>query len=129
MLVVDDSASLRAMITRALSQFGDIEVVGECSDGVQATVTAVAVQPDVVLMDLHMPNLSGLEATKALAEQQPAAKVITWTAAPVTSAGLADAVAAGAVGYQTKTGDLLGLAGAVRTVASGGTAWLNDANM
>lgn len=127
-LVVDDSASVRAFITRALDLVGDIEVVGQCSDGTQAAATAAAVRPDVVLMDLHMPNLSGIEATRILSEQQPAARVIIWTADPATSAALADAAAAGAVGFQVKTGNLVDLAAAVRAAASGGTAWPWDAN-
>ena len=126
-LIVDDNASVRAMISRLFDRSRDMVVVGQCCDGADSAAAAAAVEPDVVLMDLNMPNLSGLEAARILSVQQPAAKVIMWTAAPPTSRGLADAETAGAVGYLVKNGNLAKLFTAVRTVASGGTAWPHDA--
>ncbi len=77
-LVVDDSAWLRQSIRVALERAGLI-VVGEAADGGQALAQAEAQRPDVVLMDLRMPGMDGIETTRALRQRQPGTYVVLWT--------------------------------------------------
>jgi DNA-binding NarL/FixJ family response regulator len=121
-LVVDDHALVRAGLRGLLDGSGDIEVVGECADGSLVRTTAERLRPEVVLMDVQMPIMSGLEATRSLREAKSGARVIVLTGS--VSPGTMDAaVAAGAVGYLIKGGDPNLVVSAVRTVAAGGTAW------
>jgi DNA-binding NarL/FixJ family response regulator len=78
-LVVDDSRALRTSVRMALEQAG-LAVVGEAADGVQALTEAAAHPPDVVLMDLRMPRMDGIEATRILRRRQPGTPVVLWTA-------------------------------------------------
>jgi len=77
-LVVDDSPELRDSVKGALERAG-LTVVGEAADGVQALAQAAAQRPDVVLMDLRMPRMDGIVATRALRVQQPGTPVVLWT--------------------------------------------------
>jgi DNA-binding NarL/FixJ family response regulator len=77
-LVVDDCESMRQCVRLALARAG-MTVVGEAGDGAEALVLAAARQPDVVLMDLHMPRMDGIQATRALRQQQPETRVVLWT--------------------------------------------------
>jgi DNA-binding NarL/FixJ family response regulator len=77
-LVVDDCESMRERVRLALERAG-LTVVGEAADGAEALVLAAARQPDVVLMDLHMPRMDGIQATRALRLQQPETRVVLWT--------------------------------------------------
>jgi DNA-binding NarL/FixJ family response regulator len=77
-LVVDDSAWLRQGIRGALERAG-LVVVGEAADGGQALAQAAAQRPDVVLMDLRMPKMDGIAATRVLRHQQPELRVVLWT--------------------------------------------------
>jgi DNA-binding NarL/FixJ family response regulator len=77
-LVVDDSAWLRQGIRGVLERAG-LVVVGEAADGGQALAQAAAKRPDVVLMDLCMPEMNGIQATQALRHQQPELRVVLWT--------------------------------------------------
>ena len=78
-LVVDDSARLRQSVRGALEDAGLI-VVAEADDGANALAQAAAHRPDVVLMDLRMPGMDGVEATRALRRRQPQTRVVLWTA-------------------------------------------------
>ncbi len=78
-LVVDDSSQLRRCVCRALERAG-LTVVGEAADGVQALAQAASQRPDVVLMDLRMPRMDGIRATRALRAQHPGTPVVLWTA-------------------------------------------------
>jgi DNA-binding NarL/FixJ family response regulator len=77
-LLVDDSPWLRQRVRAALERAG-LVVVGEAADGAQALAQATAHRPDVVLMDLCMPGMDGIQATRALRRQQPKIRVVLWT--------------------------------------------------
>jgi DNA-binding NarL/FixJ family response regulator len=117
-LIADDHRLLRSGLATLLEAAADIQVVGEAADGAQAVEVAAAVEPDVVLMDLSMPVLDGVEATRVLGERSPEAKVVVLTSF-ADRQRVNDAVRAGAVGYLLKdcTPDEL-LAG-VRAAAAG----------
>jgi DNA-binding NarL/FixJ family response regulator len=77
-LVVDDSQALRTGVRSALEQAG-LAVVGEAADGIQALAQAAAHHPDVVLMDLFMPQMDGIQATRILRRRQPDTPVVLWS--------------------------------------------------
>ncbi|HZD00652.1 MAG TPA: response regulator transcription factor [Actinomycetes bacterium] len=77
-LVVDDSAMLRDHVRVALEGAG-LKVIGEAADGAHALTQAATRGPDVVLMDLRMPGMDGIQAARALREQQPGTRVVLWT--------------------------------------------------
>jgi len=99
-VIADDHALFRDSL-RSLVESRGIEVVGEASNGNQAIELARRLQPDVVLMDLAMPEMSGLEATRLLAAELPAVKVVVLTASD-DDAKLFEAIKAGAQGYLLK---------------------------
>ena len=100
-LVVDDHPLMRAGLQCMLDTAPDLAVVGAAADGAEALRLAVDLEPDVVLMDLSMPGMGGLEATRHMVRLRPAPKVVvlTTTCAAVT---VREAFAAGAVGYLLK---------------------------
>jgi CheY-like chemotaxis protein len=77
-LVVDDCPELRVSVKGALERAG-LTVVGEAADGVQALAQAAEQRPDVILMDLRMPRMDGIVATRALRALQPGTPVLLWT--------------------------------------------------
>lgn len=77
-LVVDDSTPLRERVCLALEQAG-LTVVGEASDGAHALVQAEAQRPDVILMDVSMPGMDGIQATRALRHRYPETRVVLWS--------------------------------------------------
>ncbi len=78
-LLVDDHTLLRAGLKALLATYPDIEVVGEASDGAEAIKQVKALKPDVVLMDISMPNMNGLTATRYILEAYPDVRVIVLT--------------------------------------------------
>jgi len=99
-LIVDDHPFVRLGVATLLAQADGIAVVGECSDGSEVLDVAITVEPDVVLMDIHMPGTSGLDATRALLKTRPTVRVLMFTASMVAghieeaaSAGLKGEVA------------------------------------
>ncbi|NWF81613.1 MAG: response regulator transcription factor [Chloroflexi bacterium] len=118
-LIVDDQALIRTGIATLLARKPGIEVVGQAGNGQEALELVAALDPDVVLMDVMMPVLDGVEATRRLAERGPRPAVIiltTFRDDEYVFRGLA----AGARGYLLKDVDHRALAEAVRTVAAGG---------
>ncbi len=124
-LIVDDHPFVRFGVSMLLGHADGIAVVGECGDGTQVPGVARSVHPDVVVMDIRMPGMSGLDATRALLMGQPWIRVLMLTAS-ITARTLEEAAGAGAAGYVFKGGDPQDLVTAVRTVAAGGTAWPTD---
>jgi DNA-binding NarL/FixJ family response regulator len=119
-LVVDDHAMVRAGLAAMLAAEGDIAVVGQAADGRAAIDEAVAQHPDVVLMDLSMPVLDGVEATRAVLQAVPGTRVVVLTSFSDRER-VRHALEAGAVGYQLKDAEPEVLRGAVRSAARGET--------
>jgi DNA-binding NarL/FixJ family response regulator len=117
-LIVDDQSLIRVGIQTLLSRKPDIEVVGEASDGAEALRQVGALDPDVVLMDIRMPGIDGVEATRQLVARQARAGIIILTTFH-DDANVFSALAAGARGYLLKDTDHKELAEAIRVVAAG----------
>jgi DNA-binding NarL/FixJ family response regulator len=100
-LLVDDHVLFRKGLASLITARDGIEVVGEAGDGHEAVEKALALQPDVVLMDIQMPGCDGIQATRLLVEKLPGAKVLILTVSD-EDAHLFDAVKAGASGYLLK---------------------------
>ena len=118
-LIADDHTIVRAGLTALLGTEKDIEVVGEAKNGAQAVSEAIKLHPDIVIMDLMMPKMDGVAATKELIRKAPSAKTILLTTYG-TSDGIAHALGAGARGAVLKNADNSELAQAIRIVAQGG---------
>jgi len=119
-LVADDQHLLRAGISGILRAAPDIEVVGEARDGEEAVELAQTRQPDVTLMDIRMPVLDGIEATRRIIAAAPDARVLILTTFDL-DAYVYDALRGGASGFLLKDTPPRKLIEAVRTVAAGET--------
>ena len=118
-LVADDQELVRAGLLTILGRQPDIEVVGEAGDGLQAVAAVRRLRPDVVLMDIRMPNLDGLEALRRImADGEPAPRVIVLTTFDLDEYVFA-ALRAGASGFLLKGTPTEQLVTAVRVVAEG----------
>ena len=117
-LIVDDQSLIRVGIQALLSRKPDIEVVGHAADGTEALRQVAALDPDVVLMDIRMPVMDGVEATRQLVAREARAGIIILTTFR-DDANVFSALAAGARGYLLKDTDHKELAEAIRVVASG----------
>lgn len=117
-LIVDDHAIVRKGLRALLAEIDDIEPAGEAVDGRQAVQLAQTIQPDVILMDIVMPNMDGIEATEIISKQHPDARIIALT----SFAGddkLFPAIKAGALGYLLKDSDPEELVQAIRQAYRG----------
>jgi DNA-binding NarL/FixJ family response regulator len=115
-VLVDDEHLIRAALAAALSD-GGIELVGEAVDGEDAIATVVDLRPDVVLMDLRLPVLSGVQAIEQLALLAPASRVLVLTRSEHNR--VVEAIIAGASGYILKSSSADAIISAVRATASG----------
>ena len=126
-LIVDDHEVVREGLRLSLSRAPHIRVVGEASDGASAVELAERRRPDVVIMDVRMPGLDGLEATKLLTEKMPGAKVLIFTAYSERSL-LGRGLESGAKGYILKEAPHQTLVRAIEKVA-GGEGYVDPALM
>ncbi len=117
-LVADDQALLRGSFSHILQTDHDIEVVGEAEDGLEVLAKARSLQPDVVLMDIRMPRMDGIEATRRLVGMDPPPRVLILTTYDLDEY-LYDAMVAGASGFLLKDVRAEQLPGAIRSVAAG----------
>src|SRR3989442_7695775 len=118
-MLVDDHELVRQGVASMLAKAEDLAVVGEAKTGREAIETARKELPDVVLMDVRMPDMDGLEATRRIQEERPRTAVIIETK-HVQPAYLREAVRAGAAGYLLKDVSKDELLDAIRQVATGG---------
>ncbi len=117
-LVADDQAMVRAGFAALLAAQPDLEVVGQAENGAEAVSLAAATAPDVVLMDVRMPVLDGIAATRQVLAATPATRVVVLTTFDVDDYVL-DAIRAGASGFLLKDSPPDDLVAAVRVVARG----------
>ena len=117
-LVADDQVLVREGFAMILGAQADIEVVAEAGDGVEAVSLARQWQPDVVLMDVRMPRMDGIEATRRLQAAVPACRVLVLTTYDLDESVI-EALRAGASGFLLKDTPRRGLVAAVRSVAEG----------
>ncbi len=118
-LLADDHRLVRAGLAGLLGTAADIEVVGEAADGRQAVELSRTTEPDVILMDLSMPVLDGIEATRLILDHAPATRVIALTSF-ADQGKVSDMLASGAVGYLLKDSEPADLLAAVRSASAGG---------
>jgi DNA-binding NarL/FixJ family response regulator len=122
LMVADDSVDFREGIAALLASVDGLELVGEAVDGQQAVAGALDLQPDVVLMDLHMPGCNGIEATRQIVCSAPHIAVLVLTMHE-DDESVFSAVRAGARGYLVKGARQVELLRALRTVADGGAVF------
>lgn len=117
-VLADDQALMRMGFRMVLDAEGGIEVVGEASDGASALAQARALKPDVILMDVRMPGVNGIDATAQITRQCPGTKILILTTFDLDEYAFAG-LKAGASGFLLKDTRPAELADAIRTVASG----------
>ena len=117
-LIADDHALFRRGLIMVLEAEPDIEVVAEAQDGTEVIGKAEEFVPDVLLMDVRMPKLNGIEAARAIRESVPSAKIVMLTVSDEED-DLFDAIKAGANGYLLKDSSIEEVAQAIRVVADG----------
>ncbi|HSP05046.1 MAG TPA: response regulator transcription factor [Acidimicrobiales bacterium] len=117
-MICDDHALFRRGLIMVLEAEDDIEVVAEAEDGEDALEKAVEFVPDVVLMDVRMPGVDGIEATRRIAEKVPTAKILMLTVSDEEE-DLYEAIKAGATGYLLKEVSIEEVAPAARAVVAG----------
>ena len=118
LLVVDDQTVVREGLAAILAYYSDIDVVGQAEDGVQALKLAQKTQPDVILLDLVMPNMDGLTTIPKIKEIAPKARILVVTSFAETDR-VYQAIKAGALGYILKDATREQLLQAIRDVAQG----------
>jgi len=117
-LVVDDQTLFRTGLTSLLNGDERVEVVGQAVDGADAVKQTVRLKPDVVLMDLKMPNLDGIEATRQIIEALPGSKVLILTTFE-TDSQVIQALKAGASGYVLKDSSVSAIVSSIVAVMAG----------
>jgi DNA-binding NarL/FixJ family response regulator len=118
-LLADDHPVVRDGLAAMLATQPDFEVVGEAGDGAEALIEAERLRADVVLMDLEMPTLDGIEAIRRLRAADPSVQVVVLTAFD-TDERIVGAIQAGAQGYLLKGAPRAEIFAAIRTVSAGG---------
>jgi two-component system, NarL family, response regulator LiaR len=123
LLIADDHAMVRSAITTWIKTIPELRLVGEAGDGEGAIAQALALKPDVILMDLMMPKVDGIAATRAILQHAPDTKVLIVTSF-TEKARAVEAIQAGAQGFILKDASLDELLQAIQTVARG-QAWFS----
>ncbi len=118
-LIVDDHAVVRAGLAQLLATADDIELAGSASDGEEAVTAAEELRPDVVLMDISMPSLDGIGATRRIHELLPDVNVLVLTSFS-DQARIVEAIQAGAAGYLLKHAEPDQILAGIRAAAGGG---------
>jgi DNA-binding NarL/FixJ family response regulator len=117
-LVVDDEALLRTAFSSLIEAEDDLAVVGEAADGQQAVELAASLAPDVIVMDVRMPVMDGIEATRRIARERTASRVLILTTFDLDKY-VFEALRAGASGFALKSRPVEELLSGIRTVAGG----------
>ena len=117
-LIVDDQTLFRTGLASLLSEDERVEVVGQAVDGAEAVKQAIKFKPDVVLMDLKMPNVDGIEDTRQILEAVPGTKVLILTTFE-TDSQVIQALKAGASGYVLKDSSAAAIVSSITAVMSG----------
>jgi DNA-binding NarL/FixJ family response regulator len=117
-LIADDHSVVRQGLRMFLGSDPELEIVGEARDGAEAVKLALQLHPDVVLMDLLMPVMDGIQATVAIRRQAPDTEVVALTSV-LEDASVVDAVRAGAIGYLLKDTESHELRRAIKAAAAG----------
>jgi len=120
-LIVDDHELVRAGIGQFLANHPDVAVVGSAADGEEAVRRSIELSPDVVLMDLVMPGMDGVEATRRISQELPGTRVLVLTSFSDRER-IIDAIDAGAVGYLLKDSEPEELLKGIRAAARGESA-------
>ena len=121
-LIADDHPLMRQGLASLLSADSGLRIVGDAQNGADAVEKTGKLKPDVIVMDLSMPVMDGVEATRRIREANPGTKVLILTTYG-TSADIAHAIDAGASGALVKDAEYERLVAAIRTIADGGTAF------
>ncbi|QTJ41855.1 response regulator transcription factor [Dolosigranulum pigrum] len=122
LLLVDDHQMVRLGLSSYFSIQDDMEVIGEAEDGQEGVERALALRPDVILMDLVMDGMDGIEATKEILAQWPEARIIIVTSF-IDDEKVFPAMEAGASGYMLKTSSASEIADAIRSAYEGDTVF------
>jgi DNA-binding NarL/FixJ family response regulator len=117
-LIVDDQTLFRSGLARLLDEDKRVTVVGEAGDGLEAVQQVASVKPDIVLMDLRMPNLDGIEATQKIVAEHPGVKVLILTTFEADN-HVIQALKVGASGYILKDSKADAIVSSILAVASG----------
>lgn len=118
LLIVDDHSVVRRGLETLLGSFADIEIVGTAADGLEAVQLAAERQPDIILMDLSMPNLDGFEATRQILAANPTIRIVALTSFS-EQRKVFDAISSGAIGYLLKDSTPAELVDGVRAAFAG----------
>ena len=124
-LLADDHSLVRLGLSALLAKQGDMKLVGAATNGEEAIRLAARFDPDVIIMDLMMPIVDGVTATRRIREQNPSMKVLILTSFG-TSSDVAHAIEAGARGAILKDAPNASLLAAIRTIAAGGESFADD---
>lgn len=122
LLLVDDHQMVRLGLSSYFSIQDDMEVIGEAEDGQEGVEKAISLRPDVILMDLVMDGMDGIEATKEILAQWPEARIIIVTSF-IDDEKVFPAMEAGASGYMLKTSSASEIADAIRSAYEGDTVF------
>ena len=117
-LIVDDHPMVRQGIKTMLLTFDDISVIGEAGNGLETLALCKEIQPDVILMDIVMPGMNGVETTRAILELYPQIKIIVLTSFPDQDL-VQETLEAGAISYLLKDAPIDALGDAIRSAYAG----------